>query len=196
MSGWIVCSWIARRHLTLSRSGSRQRKVDFQTSVRRKLLWLTVYYLRGDWLKDKCQRCLYNWEGVTIGVLQGSVLGTLLFLILLNDSAKHNLNLFSDYFKIMRDVRYVQECNELRRALNKLQIWSDAWLMKFNSIRYNVTEMEESERRNVHITCLTGDKLQECVCERKLGPVFIYSTTVSLSSDQTLDELAKRRPLY
>ena len=92
------------------------------------------------WLTGRRQRVVINgvsssWGNVIIGVLQGSVLGPLLFLMYINDI---DTDLFSKLFKfavdtkIGRAVATKDEVQLLRDDLKYLAKWAIDWQMLFN----------------------------------------------------------------
>jgi len=77
-----------------------------------------------------------EWIAVTSGVPHGSVLGSVLFLIYINDLAtdiynKSVLN-FADDTKIFAVCNDKQECAVLQNDITKLEKWANVWQMKFN----------------------------------------------------------------
>ena len=94
-----------------------------------------------DFLKSRKQRVVLNgqhssWRDVNAGVAQGSILGSLLFLVYINDLSnglKSNPKLFADdtsLFSVIHDVNSSQV--DLNKNLDKINNWLYQWKMSFN----------------------------------------------------------------
>ena len=91
-----------------------------------------------------------NWLPVRAGVPQGSILGSLLFKIFINDIVNEinaEIKLFADDTSLYLIVDNPNDTAFLlNQDLNQLQRWSEKWLVKFNP---NKTEtMVISSKRN------------------------------------------------
>ena len=77
---------------------------------------------------------------VTSGVPQGSVLGPVLFLIMISDIDKDILvsvaNVFADDTKLKNLVESLQDCANLQTDLNTVYEWADTNNMKFNDLKF------------------------------------------------------------
>jgi len=76
-----------------------------------------------------------EWMNVTSGIPQGSVLGPVLFVIYLNDLPECVISeayLFADDTKLYRIIYEQNDHCILQSDLDKLQDWSDIWLLRFH----------------------------------------------------------------
>ena len=111
---------------------------------RRLLHKLRSYGIRGSllkwietWLIGRQQRVVIyghtsEWKNVTSRVPQGSVLGTLLFVLYINDlpdSVAHQIKLYVDDSEIIRSEL---DCASLQTDIDAAVNWSHKWLMPFN----------------------------------------------------------------
>ena len=76
-----------------------------------------------------------SWKSVLSGVLQGSVLGPILFLVYINDleeGVTGKILKFADDTKLFRKVKEIGDKQNLQDDIDKLVKWSDKWQMLFN----------------------------------------------------------------
>ena len=79
--------------------------------------------------------CMSNSFVLTSGVLQGSYLGSLLFLIFINDlpaNVSCNKLLFADDLKLYHRIYSVNDCLALQHNANVLSFWSRTNLLQIN----------------------------------------------------------------
>ena len=100
----------------------------------------------GNWLSKRRQRVGVKGvksalEEVWSGVPQGSVLGTLLFLIYINDLEEKVVSKvfkFADDTKLFRQVNDTVDAVGIQEDLDRLVEWADKWQMQFNVSKCNV----------------------------------------------------------
>ena len=101
--------------------------------------WIKAY------LENRVQRvrinsCFSNWAQVISGILQGSILGPLLFIIYVNElpdicDSGSKLFLYADDAKIYKHIFNRQEKDNLQCDLTKLNSWADNRLLKLNIVK-------------------------------------------------------------
>ena len=100
-----------------------------------------LFKLIKSFLNNRCQRVVLNgqssvWKSVTAGVLQGSVLGPLFFLIYINDlplGLTTNIKLFADDTSLFSVVNNASvSASRLNNDLVKIRDWAFNWKMSFN----------------------------------------------------------------
>ena len=92
------------------------------------------------WLTDRRQVVVVdgevsNWKPVLSGVPQGSVLGSILFLIYINDleeGVTSKILKFADDTKLFRKIKRNGDKQQLQDDIDKLIKWSEKWQMLFN----------------------------------------------------------------
>ncbi len=93
-----------------------------------------------NWLSNKQQRVVINgtasdWAPVTSGFPQCSVLGSVLFIIYINDidfGIKKRNSKFADDTKICKSIITDHDKMNLQEDLRKISEWSQKWDMLFN----------------------------------------------------------------
>jgi len=84
-----------------------------------------------DYILNKC----WTWSQVWSGILQGSVLGPILFLIFVNnllDWITTNIGMFADDNKIWTKIVAKEDYEKLQKDLDNLSKWSEKLLSQFN----------------------------------------------------------------
>ena len=124
----------------------------------RLLMKLESYGISGaalEWIRaflvNRKQRVMVNgvaseWINVTSGVPQGSVLGPILFVLYINDlpdvvDVDSNIYMFADATKLYREMSDVKDEAILQDDINKMEEWSNEWLMSFHPEKCKVLKM-------------------------------------------------------
>lgn len=136
----------------------------------RVLIWIESF-LRNREQRVKVSDSLSDPVPVTSGVPQGSVLGPLLFLVMMldidKDVQKSDLGSFADDTKVWGgiDLSNVEECSkDLQTDLNSLFIWAEANNMKFNEAKFQCISFGNSGRTPQYTTASNQDiKVKDCV---------------------------------
>ena len=112
---------------------------------------------------------------VMSGVLQGSVLGPVLFLVYINDLVNQlecPVLLFADDAKIYKEIISAESHQAMQRDLVKLEEWSLKWLLKFNPDK--CTTMHLGHGNPKYVYQMDSKDLKESNVEKDLG-VYISS---------------------
>nr|VZI18198.1 unnamed protein product [Spirometra erinaceieuropaei] len=110
---------------------------------------------------------------VESGVPQGSVLGPILFLIYVDDPARAldcEVAIFADDMKIWSVIRGPADENRLQMNLNRLEEWSNRWLLRFNVAKCSILRLGHSARSaSTRNYFLGGAALQKVKAQKDLG---------------------------
>ena len=114
---------------------------------------------------------------VISGVPQGSVLGPLLFLIMINDITKDNdssISLFADDTRICRKISSEECVEKLQSDLEKLYSWQERNNMKFNGSKFEVIRYgnkSDLKEDTVYFTPNLEEIVEEKASLRDLGVI-------------------------
>ena len=177
-----------------------------KVSHQKLLLKLHRYGIRGPTLKwiqaflsDRTQTVVLENEKsnivpVTSGVLQGSVLGPILFLIYINDlpdSIKSKVPLFAEDTAIYLAVSSLQDAQILQQDLDHLNKWELEWDMECNSGKCVVLHVTRSRTPIPSQYLLHGQVLESVAGSKYLG-VEISSNLSFINRIQSITTSASR----
>ena len=82
-----------------------------------------------------------DWQHAFSGVLLGSILGPLLFIIYINDISSFTntkLKIFADDVTLFSSIKYSNDCLSLQADLDAISRWCRLWQMKINPSKCEV----------------------------------------------------------
>ena len=130
-----------------------------------------------NFLSDRSQRVKVNnsysdWQLVTSGVPQGSVLGPILFIIYINDFPvllKNTCKMFADDAKIYGKVENIADKESIQNDLQQCVQWANVWLMEYNKKKCKVIHFG-TKNQNFDYQ-MEGHKLTVIEEEKDLGVI-------------------------
>nr|VZI29469.1 unnamed protein product [Spirometra erinaceieuropaei] len=130
---------------------------------------------------------------VESGVPQGSVLGSILFLIYVDDAARAldcEVAMFADDMKVWSVIRDPADEERLQMNLNRLEEWSNRWLLRFNVAKCSILRLgNTASSASTGDYFLGGAALQEVEVKKDLGAL----TASSLKPSAHCSRVAKKR---
>ena len=129
-----------------------------------------------DWLTGRRQRVVVEgecseWQDVGSGVLQGTVLGPILFIIFINDletlTKEAWEKLFADDSKLARLVANEEDARKLQRDIDHFSTWARTWGMEFNVKKCKVMHVGRKNPRLQY--WMDGEALETVEEEKDLG---------------------------
>jgi len=116
-----------------------------------------------NWTKDRRQRVVLNgiesmWVEVLSSVVQGSVIGPILFLIYINgldkQVAQHDKDIliskYADDTKLGRIIKDLKDHASLQQALDNLVLWCTEWGMEIHPDKCNVIHFGAKNPRRTY----------------------------------------------
>ena len=85
-----------------------------------------------------------DWAPVVSGVLQGTVLGPLLFSLHINDitaDIETEIRLFADDCVCYREINDKEDTLKLQRDIDRLGNWARKWGMRFQPVKCNIMQL-------------------------------------------------------
>ena len=135
-----------------------------------KLLGWIADWLRGRRQKVVVEGCYSDWVDVLSSVVQGSVLGTLLFIIFINDideGATVMCRKFADNTKGGKIVETEEDARDMQREIEKMEEWALKAKMEFNVDKCKIMHVG-GRNRNFKYE-MGGRELGETEEEKDLG---------------------------
>ena len=126
-----------------------------------------------DWMSNRRQRVMVegefsDWVSVISSVLQGSVLGGILFTIFIDDIDEAIINAlirkFADDTKLAMVIANMQDARQMQKNLDELCQWAAKWKMGFNTKKCKVMHFG---KRNIRYDYTMGGVAIESVEEEK-----------------------------
>lgn len=114
------------------------------------------------------------------GVVQGSNLGPLLFVVFYNDvvcSLSCRPFIYADDLKIATVVRGVDDCLELQRDLDMLTQWCQKNLLDINISKCKTMSFTRNNNKITYFYNINGHVLERCTQVSDLGVIFDSSLT-------------------
>lgn len=147
-----------------------------------------------NWLTDRKQRVVLNgiasdWQPVTSGIPQGSVLGPILFIVYINDLDENihsNISKFADDTKLGGMVHSQKQIESIQKDINALSKWSEKWLMEFNEDKCSVIHFGKKNPK--HNYTLRKTSIKSVEKQRDLGVIISHD----LKSKSQVIEAAKK----
>ena len=164
------------------------RKMDHYGIRGSTLEWIRAF------LTDRVQQV--TLEGATSdsiqvlsGVLQGAVLGPLLFLVFINDlpdCVESGIRLFDDDCILYRCIKNQKDCDTLQQDLNILAAWEKKWGMAFHPEKCSAIRVTRARKPISSFYTLKGHTLNMEDSTRYLGVELQSSMSWNRHMDQTV----------
>ena len=129
-----------------------------------------------DWLSKRRQRVVVEgefseWVSVDSSVLQGSVLGGILFNIFIDDIdlavIEALIRKFADDTKMAMVIQKIKDAEEMQRNLDRLCLWAEKWKLEFNTKKCKV--MHFGARNLRYVYTMNGLNMESVSEEKDLG---------------------------
>ena len=136
------------------------------------LKWIEAF------LKNRKQRVVIgdsfsDWESVTSGVPQGTVLAPVLFVIYINDlpdQVKSMFKLYADDSKLGAKIENLNDCIQLQEDLDSVINWANEWQMTFNINKCHSVHFSNKKTLKFNFNySMNNQVLEKSLIEKDLG---------------------------
>ena len=115
-----------------------------------------------------------EWQNVTSGIQQGSVLGLLLFVIYINDLPEAcnefcDKYLFADDAKMSKTIKNKNDIENLQKGCNALEKWTNLWLVSLNVDKCLAMFINKDNNENNNNNTIKGKNLIHFNSTKDLG---------------------------
>jgi hypothetical protein len=121
-----------------------------------------------------------EWKSVTSGIPQGSVLGTVLFVLYINDlpdamEFASELYLYADDTKIFKEIYKTSDCEDIQKDMHLMHAWSEKWMLKFHPDKCKTMRIGRSKVEKHEYTLKADLKpMDETISEKDVGVTINY----------------------
>ena len=130
-------------------------------------------------------------QEVASGVPQGTVLGPILFLTHINDITENvssETRLFADDCVCYREIKTLEDCEELQKDIDTLGAWAVKWGMRFQPVKCNMMRLSRKREHLKFKYKLTGTELEFLEKIKYLG----VTITNDLHWGKHIDEICNK----
>ena len=176
------------------------------------LLKLSAYGITGDlieWIRSflsertQCTRVnqsYSNYTSIVSGVIQGSVLGPLLFLLYINDvtdifNSSCVGKLYADDIKLYSVLENPFDYSDLQSNLSELQQWSDRWQLNVSYKKCNVLCLSNQKKSPQIDLVLGNSKMPQIGNVRDLGVIIDSRLKFDIHINQIVTRAHRRANL-
>ena len=122
--------------------------------------------------KQQNTKSSHGKRTITSSVVQGSVLGPILFLIYINDlpDQLNNISkLYADDKKLLSKIENEKDSQLFQQDIDQLVTWSNDWLLKFNIQKCHIMHFGKNNPKFKYN--MEGKELNESTTERDIGVI-------------------------
>ena len=113
-----------------------------------------------------------DWAPFVSGVLQGTVLGPLLFSLHINDimsDIESEIRLFADDCVFYREFKDIEDTLKLQKDIDRLGIWVRKWGIRFQPVKCNMMQLTNKHNKIQASYTLEGTVLENVDSIKYLG---------------------------